>query len=67
MILPTTDEFLFRTGLSVSDYFIDESHGFELICFIDASGREFDLHVSDGNLKTAAVARLRSLGVHIRT
>jgi len=63
---PTADELLFSRGMTVDDYFIDDAHGGELICFVDENGRAFDLHVSDEHLKTAAVARLRALGVRVK-
>lgn len=64
--LPTADEFLFGRRMTVDDYFIDEEQGFELICFTDKEGREFDLHVNDERLKAFAVARLRALGVRVK-
>jgi len=52
--------------MTVNDYFIDDEHGFELICFTDKDGREFDLHVNDERLKASAVARLRALSVRVK-
>ena len=62
---PTADELLFGRGLTVNDNYIDTQHGFDLICFTNSDGRNFDLRVSDDRLHAAAVARLKSLGVRV--
>lgn len=65
--LAAADELLFGRGMMVDDYFIDDEHGFELICFVGKDGRDFDLHVSDERLKVSAIARLRELGARVKS
>jgi hypothetical protein len=64
--IPSADEFLFGGGAKLEDYFLDRSHGFEVLCFIGKDGREFDVRVSNEELFKSAVARLIELGVRIR-
>lgn len=58
-------DYLFGNGQQLSDYFIEQALGFELLCYRDAQGREFDLLIDNDDLVLAAIARLKELGVQI--
>lgn len=63
--LPEIDEFLFGKGLHLENYFIEQSPVAEMIGYVNAEGRAFDLAISDTELASESVRRLKELGVRI--
>lgn len=59
------DEFLFSRGLTVEDYFIEQTPVSEMLCFRNSDGREFDLPINDSAMANAVLARLKDLGVRV--
>jgi hypothetical protein len=59
------DDFLFGSGLSVKDYFIERTPVSEMLCYRNAEGREFDLPINDEALAAAVYERLKALNVRI--
>jgi hypothetical protein len=59
------EKFLFGQGLTLEDYYIEQSPVAEVICYRNSKGREYDLLISDDALATAAIRRLKDLGVRI--
>lgn len=59
------DEFLFGRGLTVEDYFIEQTPVSEMLCFRNSDGREFDLPINDAVMADAVLARLKDLGVRV--
>jgi len=58
------DEYLFRNGMRLEDYFLDQRGCGELIGFRNAEGQDFHLMISDA-LGARLTARLKALGVRI--
>ncbi|WP_236208688.1 hypothetical protein [Pseudomonas tohonis] len=61
------DDFLFRNGMVVDDYFICRTPNSESICYKEIGGQKFHLLISNDELFKAALARLIALGVTIDT
>lgn len=61
--LPPVDEALFGGGLKIENYYINVSYGYELICFVDDNGKDYNLLTSSDLLAKRMLARLRELGV----
>ncbi|MGA6106719.1 hypothetical protein ABS648_04765 [Pseudomonas solani] len=61
------DDFLFRNGMVVDDYFIYRAPNSESICYKGIGGQKFHLLISNDELFKAALARLIALGVTIDT
>lgn len=59
------DDFLFKKGLTLNDYFIYRTPNSEAVCFKDGGGQKFYLRISNDELFKAALARLLALGVAI--
>jgi len=59
------NDFLFGSGLTVQDYFIERTPVSEMLCYRNAEGREFDLPINDEALATAVYERLKALNVRI--
>jgi len=60
------DEYLFRNGRRLEDYFLDREGSGELIGYRQADGRDFYLMISHDVLAAALIARLKALGVRVR-
>ena len=59
------NDFLFGSGLSVQDYFIERTPVSEMLGYRNAEGREFDLPINDEALAAAVYERLKELNVRI--
>ncbi|WP_374979823.1 hypothetical protein PSGK_27500 [Pseudomonas solani] len=59
------DDFLFKNGMLLSDYFIRRTPNSEIICYKGMGGQKFYLRISNDELFMAALARLIALGVAI--
>lgn len=59
------DDFLFKNGLTLNDYFIYKTPNSESICFKEGNGQKFHLSIGNDELFKAAFARLIALGVTI--
>lgn len=59
------DEYLFGSGLALSNFYIEKTPVSEVLCFINDKGRHFDLPISDPVLAGAVKGRLRELGVKV--
>ena len=59
------DEYLFRNGRRLEDYFLDQTGSGELIAYRYADGRDFYLKVTHEELAARLTARLKALGVRI--
>jgi hypothetical protein len=59
------DDYLFGSGAPLDRYFVRRSSVADLVCFVNAEGREFDLLISDDALAESMKARLIELGVRI--
>jgi hypothetical protein len=59
------DNFLFESGLSVQDYFIERTPVSEMLCYRNAQGREFDLPINDEARAAAVYEKLKALNVRI--
>jgi hypothetical protein len=55
----------FGQGLRLEDYYIEQSHAAQVICYRNSQGREYDLLVSDDALAASAIQRLKDMGVRI--
>jgi hypothetical protein len=62
---PKIDNFLFDQGMHVENYFIEKSPDAEIICYLNAEGRLFDLAITDSELANRALERLKQLGVRV--
>lgn len=62
-----SEKFLFGTGLTVNDYFIEMTPVSEMVCYRNAEGSLFDLVINDAELNAAVIRRLRSLDVRVET
>lgn len=62
---PNIDEYLFGQGLTVADYYIEQTPVSEVVCYRNTSGREFDVHIDHAELAEAVLQRLKQLGVHV--
>ena len=60
----SVDDFLFGRGMHDEDYYLVQTPVSESVCYT-SRGRDFDLHISDSALASAAIARLKELGVRI--
>ncbi|MHA6823009.1 hypothetical protein ACQUKI_15940 [Ralstonia pseudosolanacearum] len=65
MSMKDVDEFLFGRGLTVGDYFIEQTPVSELLCYRNSEGREFDLPINDDAFAGEVLSRLKELGVRI--
>ncbi|WP_426319513.1 immunity protein Imm33 domain-containing protein [Pseudoduganella sp. R-43] len=63
--LPNVDDYLFGRGLTLADYYIEQTPVSEMLCYRDANGRDFDLQINDAQLAAAVLTRLKGLGVRI--
>lgn len=61
------DSFLFGSGITLTDYFLEVTPVSEALCFTNRGGREFYLPINDDELAQAAIQRLKYLGVRIVT
>ncbi|MCI3206436.1 hypothetical protein DBA20_15865 [Pandoraea capi] len=61
----TVDEFLFGRGLTVENYFIEQTPVSEMLCYRNSEGREFDLPINDHDFADDVLNRLKGLGVRI--
>lgn len=59
------EQVLFGSGLTVDDYYIEQSPVSELLCYRTSSGRDFDLLIDHPELYSGAFARLRLLDVRV--
>ena len=59
------EEFLFGSGLTLQNYFIEQTPVSEMICYRNAEGRQFDLLIDDVALAAGILARLKELNVKI--
>jgi hypothetical protein len=59
------DDFLFGTGMSVDDYYIERTPISEILCYRGADGRDFDLPIHDEALAVAVHERLKTLDVRV--
>ena len=59
------NDFLFGSGLSVHDYFIERTPVSAMLCYRNAEGREFDLPIHDKALAAAVYDRLKALNVRV--
>ncbi len=59
------NDFLFGSGLTVHDYFIERTPLSEMLCYRNADGREFDLPIDDDALAAAVYERLKTLNVRV--
>ena len=64
-LVAMAEEFLFGRGLTLDDYFIEQTPIGEMLCYTNAEGRAFDLLVNDEELSNAMLSRLKELGVRI--
>ncbi|WP_426340092.1 hypothetical protein ACN9MZ_28210 [Pseudoduganella sp. S-14] len=65
MQLPDVDEYLFGSGRTLADYFVEQTPFSEILCYRNSEGREFDLQINHPDLANAVMARLKELGVRI--
>jgi hypothetical protein len=65
LIYLRVEKFLFGQGLSVDDYFIEQTPISEVICYRNKEGRDFDLLIDDVELAIKATERLKELGVRV--
>lgn len=59
------DDFLFKKGLQLKDYFIQVTPVSESICFLDNGEKEFFLVISNNELERLVRRRLLDLGVRV--
>jgi hypothetical protein len=59
------DDYLFGKGLTLANYFIRETPYSETLCYTDSSGKDFYMPISNDELNSMALKRLRELGVKI--
>ncbi|MEN2426506.1 hypothetical protein [Chromobacterium vaccinii] len=59
------EDFLFNRGLSLADYFIEQTPVSEMLCYRNKEGREFDLPINDPKLASAVFVRLKQMGVRV--
>ena len=59
------DDFLFRRGLQLKDYFIQVTPVSESIGILDSGEKEFFLAISNNELERLARGRLLALGVRV--
>jgi|KBSMisStaDraftv2_1062788.scaffolds.fasta_scaffold403008_1 hypothetical protein len=60
----SVDDFLFGGGMRVEDYYVVQTPLSESVCYT-SQGNDFDLHISDSELASAAIKRLKELDVRI--
>lgn len=63
--LPNVDEYLFGNGMKLDDYYIQQTPVSEVVCYRNAEGRDFYLHINNPDLDEAVTRRLKELGVSI--
>ncbi|MGC7406877.1 hypothetical protein ACPWR0_23375 [Pandoraea pneumonica] len=59
------EDFLFGHGLSLANYFIEQTPVSEMLCYVNAEGREFDLPINDPELASAVLIHLKNIGVRV--
>lgn len=59
------EKFIYGRGLSLDNYYIEQTPFSEMLCYKNRDGREFDLPISDQMLANAVISKLKQLGVKI--
>lgn len=59
------DYFLFGSGMTLNDYFLEKTPFSESLCFTDSDGKEFYHLIDHDQLAKAVISRLKELGVRI--
>src|SRR5262249_8882854 len=61
----SVDEYLFREGMTLANYWIERTPVSEVVCYKNLEGREFDLMISNNHCTHLIKQRLLALGVRI--
>jgi hypothetical protein len=59
------ERFLFGGGLELADYYIERTPFFDVLCYRNAEGREFDLPINNEEFAAAVFERLTVLNVRV--